>query len=142
MSVPAPLRKKSSLEAQIKTDDMVMHTLTIFSNPKVFNPRFQKVADIVIGLCLDISQNIWNANLVKVRKHPKRWEKRHDLQSLALDQFDRLLTLARICRRLYHLKSGKYEAWIDKICIAQDTTKSWVKSDMKRYGYLSGKSGC
>ena len=137
MSVPVPLRNKSTLDAQIKTDDMVQHTLIILSNEKVFNPRFQVVADKVIGLCLDISQNIWEANNTRVRKNPKRWERRNDLQILALAQFDRLLTLVRICRGLYHLRGKKYIAWVDKICIAKDATKKWHIADVKRYGSLS-----
>lgn len=137
MSVPAPLRNPSKLKAQLAADDMVMHTVTIISNPKVFSRQFDAILSRILDISLDASQSVWEANNIRVRNNPTRWNRRHEKQLHAMDCFDRLLTLARISRQLFHLRGSKYSAWVDKICIAKEDTKKWIKSDVKRYGHLS-----
>lgn len=136
MSVPKALRNHSTLEAQVVTDDFVKHTIHIMANEKFFDPVYHKFGDRIIDLALDVAENIWAANQIKVRKNPKRWEKRSDLQQEALSGFERLQTLIRIARSLYHLRSKKFGAWMYKLLTAEKVTKRWVQADNKRYNYL------
>lgn len=137
MSVPGPLRKKSPFETQMKVDEMAQHTITIISNEKVFDPKYHVMTDRIMDTVLDISEGVYEANEIKVRNNPKRWERRRDLQERALGKFDRLHTLARISRSLYHLRGKKYSAWVDKICTAETSVDNWAKSDKKRFKHLN-----
>lgn len=137
MSVPAPLRNKTPLEAQIKVDEMVGHTIHIMANEKVFDPTYHVFGDHILDTAINISKDVWEANEIRVRKNPNRWQKRSDLQQRALDGFERLYTLMRIAKTLYHLRSKKYSAWVYKVSDAEEETKKWVKSDRRRFKSLS-----
>ncbi len=137
MSVPKPLRNESKLEAQIKTDDFVKHTIHIMANEKVFDPIYHKFGDRIIDHSLDIASDIWEANQIKVRKNPKRWERRSDLQQHALGGFERVQTEIRVARELYHLRTKKFNAWMGKLLEAEQTTRRWVQADNKRYKDLT-----
>ncbi len=137
MSVPAPLRNKTPLNAQVKVDEMVRHTIHIMANEKVFDPTYHVFRDHILDTALNISKDVWEANEVRVRKNPVRWAKRSDLQQKALGGFDRLYTLMRIAKELYHLRSKKYSAWVYIVSEAEEETLKWVKGDNKRYSSLS-----
>lgn len=136
MTVPAGLRSESKLVAQQKTEDMIAHTVRITSNQNVFNPTYHVLVDRVLDTALGIGMDLWEANGIMVRDDPAKWATRRALQERACRSFDTLLYLATLCRRTYHLRSGKFHAWINMITEARDYARKWRDSDARRYGRL------
>ncbi len=134
MSVPAPLRKENKLEAQLRAEELIVHTLRITSNPKVFDPTYGALTNKVIDCAIGIGQDMWEANGIRVREGDDSWPTRKALQRRAIRQIDVLLYLMTICRRAFHLRTSKYEHWAQ---LARDTraiARKWADSDARRYG--------
>ena len=106
MSVPVPLRSESKLEAQVRTEEMVCHTIRIMANPKVFDPTYHALADRVLDCAISIGQDMWEANGIRVTDG-QTWEERRALQRRACRHFDVLLYLITLCRKVYHLRARK-----------------------------------
>lgn len=137
MSVPEPLRGRNKLEAQVATEEMVVHTLKIASNPKVFDPRYSEVTNRVIDCAIGIGQDMWEANGIMVGNDPRKWEVRRGLQERACRQFDVLLYLITVCKRTFHLRRAKVGHWVGLVTRARDLARAWRDSDRKRYGSIS-----
>ena len=136
MSVPVGERSESKLVAHEKTEDMIVHTIKILANEKVFDPNLHALADRVIDLAVSIGQDMWEANGIRVGDDPRRWEVRRHLQERACRHFDVLLYLMGLCRKAYRLRSRKYYAWVNKVREARDLTRKWRDADVRRYGRL------
>lgn len=136
MSVPKAERSESKLLAHQKTEDMIVHTIRILANERVFDPNLHALADRVIDTAVSIGQDMWEANGIRVGDSPHKWSVRHGLQERACRHFDVLLYLMGLCRKAYHLRSGKYHAWVNLVTEARDITRKWRDSDADRYGHL------
>jgi len=132
MSVAAPLRSASPLNAQTKTEELVVHTIRIASNPNVFDPAFSTLTNRVVDGVIGIGQGIWEANGIMVDS-PRKWKVRRGLQERACRHFDTLLYQIGICKRMFHLRRGKYENWVRMTTEARDLVRAWRDSDRKRY---------
>lgn len=142
MSVPSPLRSESKLIAQMKTEEMITHTLHITANENVFDPKYHVLADKINDLAISIGKDIWEANGIRVNGNPEHWRIRHGLQDRACRHFNDLLYLIGLAKKTYHLRSRKFYAWINKVTEARDYTRKWRDSDVSKYGHLgSGRRG-
>lgn len=83
MSVPVGQRGKSKLDAHTKTEELVLHTLTITSNQNVFLDRNQALTKLVNECAVGIGRDVWQANLVRVGSDPRKWVHRRELQERA-----------------------------------------------------------
>lgn len=136
MSVPKGQRNHSVLEVQVKGDELVVHTVRIMANERTFDPKYQRLADIVLQVALDALMCIDEANDVRVDGDPDRWRERRRLQERGIRKLMGLCTLMRVCRRTYHMRGRKYAYWSG---LAKDTlalARRWRDSDAKRYGHL------
>lgn len=136
MAVPAPLRGENKLEAQAATEKMIRHTITIVSNPKVFDPKYSSLTDRVIDCAVGIGQDMWEANGIMVGNDPRKWALRRELQERACRHFDNLLYLITLCRRTFHLRGAKVGYWTSLVTDARKLARAWRDSDRKRYGHL------
>lgn len=136
MSVPVHERGTTKLVAHQRTEDMIVHTVRILANEKVFDPNLHVLADRVLDVAVSIGQDMWEANGIRVGDSPRKWETRRDLQERACRHFDVLLYLMGLCRKAYHLRSRKYEAWVRMVTEARDLARKWRDSDAQRYGHL------
>ena len=130
------MRSKSKLDVQTKTEELVLHTIRIVSNERVFDPKYSVVADRVLDCAIGIGQDMWEANGIRVGDDKRKWAIRRGLQERACRHFDTLLYLMNVCRRLYHLRSGKYHHWVNLATEARDLARRWRDSDARRYGHL------
>ena len=72
MSVPKPLRNESKLEAQVATENMIIHTLRITSNPNVFNPEMFNFRRLTIAPLLIVAGVV--VIIVGIMKTPRNTE--------------------------------------------------------------------
>lgn len=107
MSVPVGQRGKSKLDAHTKTEELVLHTLTITSNPNVFLDRNQALTKLVNECAVGIGRDVWQANLVRVGSDPRKWAHRRELQERACEGFTTLLYYIGLSIRANHLRRGK-----------------------------------
>ncbi len=143
MAVPVPQRSESKLEVQLRVEDLIIHTLVITSNPKVFDPKYKALTNRVIDCAVSIGQDMWEANGIRVRPDDNSWPVRYGLQRRALRQLDVLLYLMTLCRRAFHMRSSKYEYWVSLARDARAMARKWRDSDVRRYGRpKSGMPGC
>lgn len=136
MSVPVGQRSASKLDVQVSAEELVRHTVHIMSNPNVFDPRYAAFASRVIDCAVGIGQDLWEANGIYVGGDPRKWAVRRDLQEQACRRLDTLLYLIGVCRRLYHLRGGKYRNWSSMATKTRDLARRWRDSDARRYGHL------
>ncbi len=136
MSVPVGQRGKSKLDAHTKTEELVLHTLTITSNPNVFLDRNQALTKLVNECAVGIGRDVWQANLVRVGSDPRKWAHRRELQERACEGFTTLLYYIGLSIRANHLRRGKAHAWVQKARDAQALVRAWRDSDAKRYRHL------
>lgn len=134
MTVRVAERSESKLEAQVRTEELIVHTLRITSNPNVFDPTCSALTNRVIDCAIGIGQDMWEANNIRVVKGDKSWPTRHALQRRALRQFNVLLYLITLCRRAFHLRTKKYEHWVSLVRDAKTLAQKWRDSDVRRYG--------
>lgn len=135
MSVRVNERKESKLEAQMKCEELVRHTVHIVSNPKVFNPAYAELNDRLIGTAIEAGMDMWEANGIRVSK-PDDYALRRGLQDAAIRKLNVLLYLMTIARRLDHLRKRKYEHWVNLATATRDMARKWRDSDAKRYSRL------
>lgn len=140
MTVPAPLRGENRLKAHQATEKLVIHTLQITSNPKVFDPRHKSLIDRVNDMAIGIGQDVWEANGIRVNGDVRKWDVRRGLQERACRHFDVLLYLITLSRRAFHLRRGKFEHWVLLAKDAKTLVRAWADADRKRYdGLVDGK---
>ena len=141
MSVPAPLRKESKLDTQVKCEELVEHTIRITSNPRVFDPKYQAFINRIVDVAIAVGMDVWEANGIRVND-ASDYRERHGLQQRAIREVNTLLYLMTGARKLFHLRAGKYRAWVDKARTAKAFARNWRDSDAKRYGHLIRDAGC
>ncbi|MBR3326049.1 MAG: hypothetical protein IKG22_01830 [Atopobiaceae bacterium] len=122
MSVPVGMRGESKLEAQVKCEELVSHTVHITSNPNVFDPKYQAFINRVVDCAISIGQDVWEANGIKV-SCAADYTIRHRLQERAVRSIDVLLYLMTIARKLFHLRGSKYRAWVEKARAAKGDSR-------------------
>ena len=136
MAVPVGERGQSKLEAHIKTEDLVLHTLAITSNPRVFLERNRALTELVNRCAVGIGRDVWQANLVRVGNDPRKWRHRRELQDRACEGFTTMLYYIGLSIRANHLRKGKAHAWVQKAREAQALVRAWRDSDAKRFRHL------
>lgn len=136
MAVPVGERDQSRLEAHVKTEELVLHTLTITSNPNVFLDRNRALTELVNECAVGIGRDVWQANLVRVGSDPRKWRHRRELQDRACEGFVALLYYIGLSIRANHLRRGKAHAWVQKAREAQALVRAWRDSDAKRFRHL------
>lgn len=136
MSVPAPLRKKSKLDVQVKAEQLVVHTVHITSNPNVFDPKYKSVIDRVTDCAIGIGQDLWEANGIRVTT-AEDYARRRSLQTRAIGRLDALMYLMTVCRKTFGLRTKKYEYWVKLARETKACARAWRDSDARRYGRLA-----
>jgi len=137
MSVPVSQRNETKLLVHQKTEDMILHTIQIVQNEKIFVPAFKRLSDMVVELAIEIGMDLWEANGIYVGNDAKKWENRYELENRACRNFDVMLYLLTLCRKAFHLRTRKYNAWVEKVITARNLAKKWRDSDVRRYGGLN-----
>lgn len=141
MSVRVSERRESKLEAQLKAEKLVAHTVHIVSNPKVFDTKYAGFHDRIVDTAVGIGSDMWEANGIFVGNDPAKYRLRRELQDRAIRQANVLLYLMTIARRLNHLRRGKYEHWVSLATSTRDMARAWRDSDARRYGHLIQEAG-
>lgn len=136
MSVRVAERNPGKLDAQVKVEDLIVHTLRITSNESVFDPKYRALTDRVVDCAVGIGQDVWEANNIRVQVGDRSWPTRHGLQSRAIRQLNVLLYLMTLCRRAFHLRERKYAHWAELATDAKQLLRKWRDSDVRRYGRL------
>ncbi len=136
MAVRVGERSKSRLDAQMRCEELVRHTVHICSNERVFDHKYAAFTARIVDTAITVGLDMWKANGIKVGDSADRWRTRHALQEDACMQLDALLYLMGVARRLYHLRSGKYEHWARLAIETRDLARKWRDSDARRYGHL------
>lgn len=134
MTVRVSERKPSKLDAQVAAEELIVHTLCITSNPKVFDPALAGLTTRVVDCAIGIGQDMWEANGIRVKKGDTSWPMRHALQSRAIRQTNVLLYLMTLCKRAFHMRTRKYEHWVNLARKVKTLTTKWRDSDVRRYG--------
>lgn len=121
------------LDACTKSLDLAVHTVKICSNENVFPNEFNiNIANECTMLALDIYTGVYAANNIYISKdNISRWREREELQNKALILCDRLISLINISKRLYKLKSSKYNNWISMTLDVRTTIKAWHDANAK-----------
>lgn len=133
MSVPVGQRSQSKLEAQLKVERLIAHTIQITSNPNVFDPKFHVLTDAVVKCSIQIGWHIWEANNIRVDSREK-WIERRALQDRALRKFNVMLYLIGLCKPTFGIRAGKYGHWVQLTREAKTLTAKWRDSDARRFG--------
>lgn len=136
MAVPVGERKESKLEVFVQALDLVMYTLQITKNEKIFLPEYQRqVTDDIVETAKNIYIDAWDANNVRV-KTGDDWRERRALQLRAARGCNRLLALVGIAKSAFHLKNKRIKYWTGKILQVRRMIRSWNESDNKRYSNI------
>ena len=136
MSVPKSQRGKSKLEVFEKATDLIVYTLRITSNKKVFDTHQAVVTNKIVDLALSVGQDIWDANGIRVNDDVERFERRHRLQEDAIRECDVLLYYITIAKRVFHLSGKRVEYWGGLVREVKVLIRSWRDSDAKKYRHL------
>ena len=141
MAVRKAERNESKLEAQVRVEELVAHTVHIVSNPKVFDPKYADLHARIVDCAIGVGCDMWEANGIRVGKDPGLYAERRRLQDRAVRKLTVLLYLMTVARRLDHLRSGKYRHWVELARSAKDMAVKWRDSDARRYGHLVREAG-
>ena len=130
------LRKNEREPSRFETGDAALklsvHTLSITSNPKVFNPMHSSVINKLKSDSVMIYHLVRVANDVRVRES-KDAKKRTELQNQAYDLCDRMTSLIMISQGLFSLRFRKVEYWNSLVERTQTLIHKWQDSDFKKY---------
>lgn len=135
MSVRVRDRKPSMLDAQVKMEELVKHTIHIVSNQNVFDPQYEKFHGLIVETALVAGCDMWEANGIRVRG-AEDYALRRSLQDEAIRKLNVLLYLMTIARKLDHLRRKKYEHWVGLATSTRDMARKWRDSDAKRHSRL------
>lgn len=121
------------LDACTKALDLAIHTVKICSNDKVFPKNFNlDIANKCSSLAVDIYTTVYAANNIYISKdNIRRWPEREELQHKALILCDELISLINIAKRLYKIKSRKYEYWATITIDTRAKIKAWHDANAK-----------
>ena len=139
MAVRASERSPSTLDVQMRCEELVLHTIKICSNERIFDPKYSFFTEKIIETAVGVGEKLWKANGIRVGNDFDKWDIRHNLQAEACMELDYFLYLICLARTLYHLRSGKYRYWVKLARETRDLARAWRDSDSRRYGGL--KSG-
>ena len=119
---------------------MVSHTIHITSNPNVFDPKYQAFINRIVDTAISVGMDVWDANGIRVVKASDYTERRR-LQERAIRQMNVLLYLMTVAKKLFHLRGGKYKAWVEKVRTAKAFARKWRDADARRFGHLIQDAG-
>ena len=124
------------LDALDSALDLVLHTLKICKNKKIFTDEYEEcITKDIIQCAKDIYIYAWDANNVYVRDNYRdRWEDRERKQLTAISRCNRLFALTNIARRAFHLKGRKVRYWQQLIGKTRMLLSKWHQSNKKQYG--------
>lgn len=137
MSVPQGERSHAKLEVMVKAQDLLIYTLQITKNKKVFTEEFQApVTDEIIKTAQSIFYDAWEANNIRVAGNPDAWRERRTLQQRAARKCNRLLAQMQVAQRVLHFKTKRLKYWGGKTIEVRNLLRAWCDADQKRYGDL------
>lgn len=138
MSVPVNKRTQGKLEVCTKAHDLCCYTLQITKNKNVFSEEYQAaLTDKIIATALEIHMNVWSANNVLV-KSESDYRLRRQMQDIAANKCNVLLSLIDIAKTIFHLSSKRVIYWSKKTIEARNMIRAWKASDYERYKNLIG----
>ena len=121
------------LDVLVNSKVLWKHTLTICSNEKVFDPKFDKVMlNDVLEKVKNIHMYCFKANLIRVTDK-ETFAERMKLQEKAIVESECLTQLISMSRALYHLRGNKASNWSRKNEDLRELIKKWHNADKTRY---------
>lgn len=142
MSVPVNQRSHGKLEAYTKAYELIVYTLKITSNKKIFIVEYQEqLTKYLISAALDIYMLVGYANSLPIRTAADAAEtaKRIEAQGEALKRCGDLIRLIFIAKPIFHLSSKRVKYWTGLTIDTRNLIKAWSDSDKKRAARLSEK---
>jgi len=136
MSVPKSERGVSDFRVLDLALNLAKHTAQKASNEKLIpkNKRWV-IAYRLIESSFDAYENIRSANEIYVKEGDEvAYKIRHEYQLRALASLSRLLGDLDIAHRLYKLSDDELTFWAGLCSDTRTALKSWIKSDVKRFG--------
>ena len=132
MAVIKSKRQENPLQVLGMAKTLAIHTLTICNNEKVFpkRDRWQLTGEIV-RTAMSIYIQIRHANAVRVEEKAD-YERRMELQSLALENINNLLGLIDIAGVKLNLPARKQAYWTGLCSSLEIKARSWHRSDKIR----------
>jgi hypothetical protein len=115
--------------------DLACHTLKIAKNHNIFTDEYVEIRSAIIAMAVAIHNHAYTANRIRVSK-VEDWEARNRMQKNAISEVNSLLGYINIAKRVYHLKRGKTEYWVNKALNTRNLLTSWHQADAKRYADL------
>lgn len=142
--VPKGKQKEGKLLVSVMAREMVVHTLQITANEKVFIPKFQTaLTNRIIDTSIQIHKCIWSANNINVCGNDSeyRYKCRKRLQEQAINECENLLALIDIAKPLFHIEGRRIVYWSKLVINVKVKTQSWKESDTKRYENIAKNIG-
>ena len=139
MSVPVNQRSHGKLEAYTKAFDLVVYTLRITKNKKIFSVEYQEeLTDRIISSALDVYLAVGCANDIQVRtkNDEENYKERLALQRKALNKCGELNKLILLAKPIFHLTSKRVKYWAGLTQETRNLLKAWSDSDKKRFSPL------
>ena len=133
MSVRKSDRDENILQAELETKALVVSTIRICSNPKLFPTNLKWVlSNKIISIATTLYDNVRKANAIRVN-NVKDANKREKLQEDALDNLTTLQTLMTLAVECYEIPPHRIEIWTKLYNNANKYIKGWHKADKKKY---------
>ena len=136
MSVPVNQRSHGKLEAYSKAYELIVYTMKITNNKKIFNVQYQReLTDRIVNSALGIYLLVGRANdiTVKTKNDKENYKKRLALQSEALLKCSDLNRLIFLAKPIFHLTTKRVKYWVGLTQDTRNLIKAWSDSDKKRF---------
>ena len=120
--------------------EVALHTMTVCSNERIFDPKFHTITERLMGLSIDIYLDVSEANFIWIDlNHPDadNIADRLKLQEHALRKCKNMLDMIGLARAQFHLRGKKVNYWSHKVVEAKRKIENWHNGDINRYQNLT-----
>lgn len=133
MSVPEGKRTKSRFDVIVKAKSIVVYTIKITSNEKVFPKRYRwSFTGKLVDETVDMYKNLFFANSIRViTREDKNLRRQYQVKALA--QTYSILAMIQIAYELFGLSTERVKYWTQLLMEEQKLIRDWRDSDSARY---------
>lgn len=114
------------------TLSLLCHTLNNCKNKVFCEEGKTRIAERIVDTATEIYMKAYAANKIRVTNQTMR-DARSIRQTDAIIHCNELIALINAAKRIYHLRRGKTEFWVQKIIETRELLKRWHVADAKRY---------
>lgn len=133
MSVAEGKRTKSRFDVIVKARNIVVYTIKITSNEKVFPKRYRwSFTGKLVDETVDMYKNLFFANSIRViTREDKNLRRQYQVKALA--QTYSILAMIQIAYELFGLSTERVKYWTQLLAEEQKLIRDWRDSDSARY---------